>query len=181
MRKKEKETKEAVAEPVPKKVAKAGGIRIECIRLRDDEIWSPPERHYGSDAGSDLTASRHMTIAMMTRAQIPTNMAMAIPEGYFGLILPRSSTFHRRGLIVHPGIIDSGFRDEVMILAYNPHPNKSVYITEGERLAQILILPVPVVQFVSVRKLIAGERDKAGFGSTGGYPGDPGSMAVSER
>lgn len=156
-----------------KKAAKPaeGTPIVECVRIRDEEIWKIPERHFVSDAGADLTVCRHVTINPGTRAQIPTNLAVAIPEGYFAMVMPRSSTFHRRGLIVHPGVIDSGFRGEVMILAYNPG-QKAVFIQEGERIAQLVVYPAILAAFKPEKKLTAGERDEQGFGSTGGFSGD---------
>lgn len=159
---------------------KPTGPEIHCLRLRDDEPWRPPERFHDSDAGADLMICRHVTVGAGTRAQLPTNMAMAIPAGFYGQILGRSSTFHKRGLVVHPGVIDAGYRGEVMIVVFNPGP-KSVFIQEGERLAQIILLPVTVAQFKPERSLPKGDRAEKGFGSTGGFSGDLNSAPPREE
>lgn len=169
------------AEPAPlpagaaaAKATKREGV-IEVARIRADEVWGVPKRSYGSDAGLDLLVSRYTTIYTGTRVRIPHNLAVAIPEGYFGLVLPRSSTFHEKGLIIHSGIIDPGYRGEVMTIAYNPGM-KSVYIGEGERVSQLLILPLIKLDVVDVRelkKMTPGERGEKGFGSTGGFGAGP--------
>lgn len=166
----EKKPQTKKIEPKPPVGPKPRGLEVEAARLRDEEIWKVPEKYYPGDAGADLTISRHVTVNPSTRAQLPTNMAVAIPRGYFGLVLPRSSTLHKRGLIVHPGILDEGYRGEVQVLVFNPG-QKGVFVQEGERLAQLLVLPVVRVTFKSTKKLTAGERDTKGFGSTGGFGG----------
>lgn len=165
-------TKAPTKSAPPKKAPRPDAVPIECVRLRDEEVWKTPERFYQDDAGADLTVSRHITVNPGTRVQIPTNMAVAIPTGYFGLVLSRAATFHKRGLIVPPTIIDSEYRGEVMVLAYNPG-QKGVFIQEGERLAQLLVLPVVRTEFKPEKRLTKGERDDKGFGSTGGFSGDP--------
>lgn len=154
-----------------KKAAEPAGIAVPCLRIRDDEPWRPPQRFHPSDAGADLMISRHVTVGAGTRAQLPTNLAVAIPEGFYGQIIGRSSTFHKRGLIVITGVIDSGYRGEVMIVVYNP-TTRATFVQEGERLAQIILLPIQVGDFAAARSLPKGDRDEKGFGSTGGFPGD---------
>ncbi len=127
-----------------------------------------PAKTHDFDAGYDLTCSRYSSVGPGAKSMIPTNVAIDIPGGYFGLVLPRSSAFYRKGLIVHPGIIDAGYRGEVQILAYNPGP-KTVYVPEGDRVAQILILPRVDAKFIEVEELTKGDRGQEGFGSTGGY------------
>lgn len=155
----------------PVKRMAPGGLDVHCLRLRDDEIWRLPEKAFDSDAGADLTISRHVTINPNGRAQLPTNMAIAIPDGFYGQVLARSSTFHKRGLVVHSGVIDSGYRGEVMIVVFNPGP-RAVFVQEGERLAQIILLPVTRAAYKPERTLAKGERAEKGFGSTGGFSGD---------
>lgn len=156
------------------------GVEIPCLRVRDDEPWRPPQRFHPGDAGADLMISRHVTVGAGTRAQLPTNLAVAIPEGYYGQIIGRSSTFHKRGLIVVTGVVDPGYRGEVMIVVYNP-TTRSTFVQEGERLAQIILLPVAVGDFTASRTLPKGDRAEKGFGSTGGFPGDPMQTAEPEK
>jgi dUTP pyrophosphatase len=129
-----------------------------------------PKKAYPNDAGLDLTVSRYQMISPSTRVQLPHNLAMAIPEGCFGLILPRSSTFLQKGLLVHPGIVDSGYRGEVHTVVYNPGP-KAIHVGEGARISQLLILPIIEMGFVNRNKknLPPGDRGDKGFGSTGGF------------
>jgi dUTP pyrophosphatase len=143
-------------------------------RLRDEEVGKEPIRSHESDVGYDLVCSRYVPVAPHVRAQVPTNIAVAIPDGHFGLVLPRSSMFHKRGLMGQIGVIDSGYRGEIMFMVYNPGV-KQVHITEGERLAQLIVLPVSDVIFQEVRgekKMPKGERGIKGFGSTGGFGGE---------
>jgi dUTP pyrophosphatase len=148
-------------------------IEVVWRRLRDEEVGKEPDKTHMSDVGYDLTCSRYIQVSPNSRVQIPTNIALAIPDGMFGLVLPRSSTFHKRGLIGHIGVIDPGYRGEVMFVVYNPTRN-TVHVGDGERLAQILFLPVCDVNFQEVRKASQfpkGERGEKGFGSTGGFQG----------
>jgi dUTP pyrophosphatase len=164
----EKDAKEKVQDPAPRGPEV---VQIAWSRIRDEEVGKEPNKHYPSDVGYDLVCSRYTPVSSRVRAQIPTNIAVAIPEGFFGLVLPRSSTFHRRGLISHPGIIDSGYRGEVMFMVYNPG-QKQVHVADGERLAQLVILPIVDVDFKEergVKKLPKGDRGDKGFGSTGGF------------
>lgn len=145
---------------------------MEYKQIRNAEIGVEPSRQYPGDVGLDLTASRHAVLHPNTRVQVPSNIAVAIPPGYAGLVLPRSSTFQNKGLVVHPGLIDSGYRGEIQVLAWNPSTARSVKVDEGDRIAQIVLIPVFNAKFELVEDLPAGDREEAGFGSTGGQ-GDP--------
>lgn len=124
-----------------------------------------PKTAYPSDAGHDMKVSDYTSIRPHTRVRIKHGIKLAIPPGHVGLVLPRSSTFDRLGILINPGVIDPGFRGEVMALAFNP-TEKMVHINEGDRVAQLLILPVAQVEFVSVDELPEGDRGDNGFGST---------------
>lgn len=130
-----------------------------------EETWVP-KREHEADAGFDLKCSRHTAVQAGAKAQIPTNIILDLPKEYFGQLVPRSSTFFRKGLLVHTGTLDAGFRGEVMILVWNPGP-KTVDINEGDRVAQLLILPRLEVEFTRAPVLSDGDRGEAGFGSTG--------------
>lgn len=130
-----------------------------------EETWAP-KREHEADAGFDLKCSRHTAIQGGTKAQIPTNLILDLPKNYFGQVVPRSSTFFRKGLLVHTGTLDAGFRGEVMILVWNPG-QRVVDVNEGDRVAQLLILPRLEVEFTRVPILSDGDRGEAGFGSTG--------------
>lgn len=151
-----------------------GLIEMLFATIREDEVGHAPIRKHPSDAGLDLTCSRYISIYPGQKAQIPTNIRVAIPEGHFGLIIPRSSTMFVKGLHILPGLIDSGYRGEIMIVALNPAPPgpaRNVHIGEGERLAQLIVLPKVEIEVIKVAesKLPSGERGTDGFGSTGGF------------
>jgi len=155
--------------PKPKQPSEL--LEVLFKRVRDDETCPPPNRQHPGDAAHDLTVTRYTPISGGAKVQLPHNLAVAIPEGYFGLVLARSSTFVKKGLIVHPGIIDSGYRGEVMTVVFNPS-GKMVHIGDGERVSQLLILPVVPVEFAHAKKdLPSGDRGTDGFGSTGGFTG----------
>lgn len=126
-----------------------------------------PARHYGGDAGYDLVASRTVNIPGHGFAEIPTNVKVALPEGTWAIIVGRSSTFQKRGLFVNPGIIDNGWRGELLTLVYN-FSDKPTSVRRGERVSQLIIfnLVTPVVE--EVETLPEGDRGEKGFGSTGG-------------
>lgn len=119
------------------------------------------------DAGFDLRASEEVIMFDGAICAIPTGIHAAIPEGYTGLVVPRSGQA-KRGLTVanSPGIIDSGFRSEIQILAHNVSGDMIV-IAKGERIAQMVIMPFLEVEFEVVEELDATDRGDGGFGSTG--------------
>jgi dUTP pyrophosphatase len=148
-------------------------LRVQ--RLRPDEPFTLPARQHEHDAGLDLCVSRPATVMPYTFAVISTNIAVALPDGLWAMLLARSSTFYKRRLIVHPGVIDSGYRGEVQALVFNPTGDRIV-VQEGERLFQLLLhhnIRIDVQEFAY---LPPGERGTEGFGSTGGYARPRGTM-----
>jgi dUTP pyrophosphatase len=142
-------------------------------RLRDTEPATQPAKSYPGDAGFDLTSSHSIVVQPGTFAQIRTNIAVALPKGVWALLKGRSSTFHRRGLIVNPGIIDSGYRGELVALVLNPNRHR-VVVQEGERLFQLIPITMADIEVFAeqVEELPEGERGEMGFGSTGGFKPD---------
>ncbi|HEY7868543.1 MAG TPA: dUTP diphosphatase, partial [Methylomirabilota bacterium] len=120
------------------------------------------------DAGLDLLAAAPVTLAPGARQLVPTGLRVAIPEGFAGLVLPRSGLALRTGVTVlnAPGLIDSGYRGEVGVLLVN-HGSEPVTVRRGERIAQLVIQPVARAMLVEVRGLEASQRGAGGFGSTG--------------
>jgi dUTP pyrophosphatase len=174
MLKSKKVLKEKTPPPVPEPDEEEeqdegeGLLPIEFKRIRDDEVCPVPERSYPGDAGMDLTCARQVVVMPGARVQVAHNIAVAIPEGFFGLILPRSSALLKKGILVSLGIIDNGFRGELQTVVHNPTP-RAVYIEEGDRLSQLIVLPIIGVEFQHARKdLPPGDRGERGFGSTGG-------------
>ena len=137
------------------------------VRRLDPELPLPARAHPG-DAGVDLYAAEAVALAPGERATVPTGVAVAIPEGYTGLVAPRSGLAQRHGLgIVNaPGVVDAGYRGEIRVLLVN-HGSEPVSLARGERIAQLLVVPVSTVGVVEVYQLPLSERGAGGFGSTG--------------
>lgn len=143
-------------------------VRIAFGQIREDELGPAPERQYPNDAGLDLVCTRYVLVSAGAKAQVAHNIAVAIPSGYFGLIVPRSSALVKKGLLVHLGVIDPGYRGEIQTVVYNPN-KKGVHVSEGERISQLLILPLVKTAFHKRDKMPSGVRGTEGFGSTGGF------------
>lgn len=120
------------------------------------------------DAGVDLRATEGVKLRAGERGLIPTGLAVAIPEGFAGFVQPRSGMAIKKGLGVlnSPGLIDSGYRGELKVIVIN-HSAGPLEIERGERIAQLVILPVPACSFEEVDELPGSERGAGGFGSTG--------------
>jgi dUTP pyrophosphatase len=140
-------------------------LRIERL----DDTLPLPAYAYPGDAGLDLRAARDCVIAPLERTMIPTGLKVAIPAGYVGFVQPRSGLAARVGLSMAntPGLIDSQYRGEVTIIAINLDPETGISIKRGDRIAQLVILPVPLVQIEEVTALDETERNNRGFGSSG--------------
>lgn len=129
-----------------------------------------PSYANGGDAGCDLYAIETCSIpAGGGRAMIPTGLAVAIPDGYGGLVLPRSGLAARYGVtcINSPGLIDAGYRGEVRIALVNHDPAEEYVVHKGDRVAQLVVLAMPTAQFCTVDELPDASRGAGGFGSTG--------------
>ncbi len=138
---------------------------VKCKRVRIEEEFRAPFRWAPGDAGFDLTISRYLEVFPGANAHLSTNVAVQIPVRFFGMIVPRSSTLAHKGLHVSTGIVDSGYRGEVMILVRNL-TDRAVHVQVGDRVAQLLILPLVPGEFKE-GDLNEGSRGDAGFGSTG--------------
>jgi dUTP pyrophosphatase len=128
-----------------------------------------PRYARASDAGLDLHAAARVVIAPGARAVVGTGLAVAIPPGFAGLVLPRSGLALRRGVTVlnAPGLVDAGYRGELQVLLINHDATESVTLERGERIAQLVVQAVEHVELVEVDDLSASERGAGGFGSTG--------------
>jgi dUTP pyrophosphatase len=126
-----------------------------------------PKKAHASDAGFDLALPTDCIVTPYTLQQIDLSIALHIPPGWYGQIFGRSSVF-RRGLSVHPGVIDADYRGAIQLLVYN-HLSVEQRLRRGDRLAQLLFLPVPAVQIVEVApdRLGCTLRGAGGVGSTG--------------
>src|SRR5947209_3108144 len=128
-----------------------------------------PGRAHEGDAGLDLSAAAEAEIGPGRRAMIPTGLAVGIPAGYAGLVLPRSGLASRRGLTLAnaPGLIDAGYRGEIVCAMVNLDRQRPVRIERGERIAQLVVVPVAAAEPLWSDELPESERGAEGFGSTG--------------
>jgi dUTP pyrophosphatase len=138
------------------------------FRRLDPEVPLPVAQHAG-DAGLDLCANADIEVLPGDRAMIPTGLSVAIPEGHAGLVLPRSGLASKRGLTLanSPGLIDAGYRGEVLVSAVNLDRTEAVKIIRGDRVAQLVVVALPAVEPTWVSDLPATPRGEGGFGSTG--------------
>ena len=127
-----------------------------------------PSRAREDDAGLDLHAAETVTIGPGDRRLVSTGIALAIPAGYAGFVLPRSGLALRHGLtcLNTPGLIDAGYRGEVKVLLIN-HDRAAATVTRGDRIAQLVIQRVETSALVEVDELPESDRGPGGFGSTG--------------
>lgn len=127
-----------------------------------------PTIAYKGDAAFDLPTAVDAELAPGQRKKLPTGLALAIPDGYAGLVLPRSGLADRLGIGVvnSPGLIDSGYRGEVSVILVNLS-QETVRFARGDRIAQLMVVAVPAIRLVAVDRLSESERGEAGFGSTG--------------
>jgi dUTP pyrophosphatase len=142
-------------------------IELPIRKLRDDAVL--PERAYAGDAGLDLTACERVELGPGERATVPTGLAVAIPEGYGGFVQPRSGLASRHGISIvnAPGLVDSGYRGEVMVVLVNTDLREAFVVEPGMRIAQLVVLEVPSVDPVVVPELPETERGARGHGSSG--------------
>ncbi len=142
-------------------------LAIEITKLRDDAVI--PEYAYPGDAGMDLRAVESFRLEPFERALIPTGLAIAIPEGYAGLVQPRSGLAIKQGVTVlnTPGLIDSHYRGELRIALINLDPKSTFEVRPGDRIAQLVIQKVECVNWNVVDSLDETERGAGGFGSSG--------------
>ena len=139
------------------------------VRQLDSGLPLPSYAHDG-DAGADLRARIGVTIpAAGGRALVPTGVAVAIPDGYAGFVLPRSGLALRHGItcLNTPGLIDAGYRDELKVVLVNTDPEQHYQVHRGYRIAQLVIQRVERAHFAVVETLPDSRRSTEGFGSTG--------------
>jgi dUTP pyrophosphatase len=136
---------------------------------RLDDRAALPERAHAGDAGLDLRSIVDVEVGPGERAMVSTGIAVAIPDGHAGLVLPRSGLATRQGLTLAnaPGLIDAGYRGEIICSVVNLDPATPVRIARGDRIAQLVIVAVPEVEPSWVDELPASTRGEGGFGSTG--------------
>lgn len=138
------------------------------IKLLDPELPAPAYAKPG-DAGADLRSRIDFELEPGERALVPTGVAIALPEGYVGLVHPRSGLATKNGITIvnAPGTVDSGYRGELMVTLLNTDKTKSFHVQRGDRIAQLVIQKYEHATFTIVDELDQTERGSSGFGSSG--------------
>jgi dUTP diphosphatase len=146
-------------------------VRVEVLRL--DQGLPLPAYAHPSDAGADLAIRDDVTIGPAERVLVDTGIAVVIPDGYVGLVHPRSGLAARHGLTIvnAPGTIDAGYRGEIRINLLNTDTEQAVSLRRGDLIAQLVVQPVVRANFIEVSDLPPSVRGQAGHGSSGGVAG----------
>lgn len=141
-------------------------IEIPVRRLREDAVL--PTQAYDGDAGLDLSACDAVRLEPGERAVVSTGIAVEIPEGYAGFVQPRSglAARHGVGVVNSPGLIDPGYRGEVLVVVLNTDTREPFVVEPGMRIAQLVVVPVASVRLVEVDELATSERGARGLGSS---------------
>ena len=136
-----------------------------------DEGIEPPAYALPGDAGADLHTTVDVVLEPGERALVPTGVAIALPEGYVGLVHPRSGLAVRHGLTLvnSPGTIDAGYRGEIKVPLLNTDRTEPIRLQRGDRIAQLVVQQVAQARFTVVDRLPESDRGDGGFGSTGGF------------
>jgi dUTP pyrophosphatase len=124
------------------------------------------------DAGADLTAAEAITLEPGARATVRTGVSIALPRGYAGFVVPRSGLAAQHGITIvnSPGTVDAGYRGEICVTILNTDSQHPFSIEVGDRIAQLIVIPVSRARFIPVEKLPGSHRGHSGFGSTGLRP-----------
>ena len=154
---------------------------VQVLIKRLDPDLPLPRYARADDAGLDLHSARTITLAPGERAMVPTGLALAIPPGYAGFVVPRSGLALRHGLsqVNTPGVVDAGYRGEVMVLLINHDRATPVTLERGDRIAQLVIQRVERAELVEAAELPPSDRGAGGFGSTGTATGGAAPPVVS--
>lgn len=142
-------------------------MQLRVSRLVEDATL--PTRAHEGDAGLDLYASEAAHIGPGERWSVGTGVAVEIPAGHAGLVLPRSGLARKHGiaLVNSPGLIDSGYRGELRVLLLNTDPAETFRVERGDRIAQLVISPIVPAEPVEAEALTESARGDGGFGSSG--------------
>lgn len=157
-----------------------GQVVVPLVRLDPD--LPPPAYAHPGDAGADLVTTVDVTLKPGQRVLVPTGIALALPDGYVGLVHPRSGLAARHGLSIvnAPGTIDAGYRGEVKVCLINLDPAEAVELRRGDRIAQLVIQRFERAAFVEVDSLPESVRGVGGYGSTGGFGPVPSDRSGTE-
>jgi dUTP pyrophosphatase len=130
---------------------------------------SIPAYAHPGDAGADLVAAEAVELAPGERATVGTGISIALPDGYAAFVTPRSGLAAHHGLTIvnSPGTVDAGYRGEIRITLLNTDLERPFSVNVGDRIAQLIVVPVARARFVAVETLPGSQRGVSGFGSTG--------------
>ncbi|MEK6277597.1 MAG: dUTP diphosphatase [Actinomycetota bacterium] len=142
-------------------------MELRFARLSDNAVL--PTRAHEGDAGLDLYAAEAAHMGPGERWSVPTGVAVEIPEGHAGLVLPRSGLAREHGiaLVNSPGLIDAGYRGELRVLLLNTDPAEVYRVAPGDRIAQLVVVPIASVEPAEAEALADSTRGDGGFGSSG--------------
>lgn len=142
-------------------------MELRIAKLKEEA--TVPSRAHAGDAGLDLYACEAAHLGPGERWSVGTGVAVEIPEGHAGLVLPRSGLARDHGiaLVNAPGLIDAGYRGEVRVLLLNTDPAEVFRLTPGDRIAQLVVAPIALAEPVEVAELAESARGDGGFGSSG--------------
>jgi dUTP pyrophosphatase len=128
-----------------------------------------PDYAHPGDAGADLAANEALVLQPGQRATVGTGVAIALPDGYVGFVVPRSGLAMKHGITIvnSPGTVDAGYRGEIRVTLLNTDSSEAYSVAVGDRIAQLVIMPVSKARFVAVETLPGSHRGEGGFGSTG--------------
>ncbi|MFT3799094.1 dUTP diphosphatase [Microbacterium sp.] len=141
---------------------------IESVDVPIIAAQLPVYAHPG-DAGADLVSTEALRLAPGQRALVGTGVRIALPDGYVAFVVPRSGLAARHGITIvnAPGTVDAGYRGEIKVALLNTDQTEAYDIAVGDRIAQMIVMPVPRARFIPVDELPASPRGEGGFGSTG--------------
>jgi len=140
---------------------------------------SVPEYSHPGDAGADLTAAEAVELQPGERATVGTGVSIALPDGYVAFVVPRSGLASKHGITIvnSPGTVDAGYRGEIRVTLLNTDSSVAYSVAVGDRIAQLIVMPVSRARFIPVRKLPGSDRGDNGFGSTGYSTAQSGDIA----
>jgi dUTP pyrophosphatase len=143
-------------------------VEVLVSASRDESFHSPGYAHPG-DAGADLAAAEELVLAPGQRATVRTGVSIALPAGYVGFVVPRSGLAARHGITIvnSPGTVDAGYRGEIQVTLLNTDRTVPYPVAIGDRIAQLIIMPVARADFIPVETLPGSHRGDSGFGSSG--------------
>ena len=141
-------------------------IELPIRKVRPEAVV--PTRAYEGDAGLDLSACARVELAPGERSLVPTGLAVAIPDGHAGFVQPRSGLAAKHGISIvnTPGLVDSGYRGELLVNLVNTDRDTTFVVEPGMRIAQLVIVELPAVELIEVDELPESERGVRGFGSS---------------